>query len=322
MPIAVSFSIIPSEALRLGMPYFDVFLSGWGGGVDIAATSDGSGLIYPFAGADIRLPAPRGIMIHPESDFDRVLVETSVGTAVNDAVSHATPLNRQSFTVSVDAPLILAPPAIPVPAGTPQVVPASTVVLRAHPDAIFHAQYAKSGTAALTSFTGATVPLADPVRTAFSTPRLGLRFFLQTPPSVLMRAAQTFPRRADNLGGGTAQWDPVAVNATTAPGEQLFAIIPIHGRSCVTPIFRAIDCTPTIRVAVNDFGSGDIAPSAAPTEGGSQVQMERTLVTTTALVSNVPVQSSYSPMSDWLMLYYTPGDANVGLLMWQVRTSP
>jgi len=322
MPIAVSFSILPSEALRQGMPYFDMFLSGWGGGTDIALTADGSGLVYPFAATDVRLPAPRGIMIHPESDFDRVLVETSVGTAVNLAVAHTTPLNRQSYTVAVDAPLILAPPAVPVPAGTPQVVPASTVVLRARPDGIFHVQYAKSGTAVLTPYTGATVPLTDPVRTAFSTPRLGLRFFLQTPPIPLLRAAQTFPRQADNLGGGTAQWDPVAVNATTAPGEQLFAIIPIHGRSCVTTMFRAINCTPTIRVAVNDFGSGDIAPSAAPTEGGRQIQMERTLTTTTALVSNVPVQASYSPMSDWLMLYYTPGDANDGLLMWQVRTSP
>jgi hypothetical protein len=321
MPIDIRYSNVPSDALRLGLPYYDMFITGWGAGADVL-TPAGTGLVYPFTSADLRIPAPRGVMIHPESDFNRVIVETSSGVGVTSLSAHITALNRQSFTVSVDQPLILAPPTIPMAAGTPPITPAATLVLRARPDSIYHAQYAKSGAAALTPFTGATVPLTDPVRAAFSTPRLGLRFFLQTPPIPLLRAAQTFPRQADNLGGGTAQWDPVAVNATTAPGEQLFAIIPIHGRSCVTAMFRAIDCTPTIRVAVNDFTSGDTAPSAAPTAGSGQIQMERTLATTTALVSNVPVQASYSPMSDWLMLYYTPGDANDGLLMWQVRTSP
>jgi hypothetical protein len=319
MPIVTRFSIDPAAALRLGLPYFDVFFTGWGSGTDVTATSDGSGLIYPFAAADVRLPAPRGIMIHPESDFDRVLVETSVGTGIGATVAKTTALNRQSFTVSVDAPLILAPPTIPTATGTPPALPTPTVTLRARPDAIYHNTYAKSGVAALSAFVDAIVPLTDPERSAFGLPRLALRFFLQTPPDKLLRATQTFPRALDNLGGTGQFWDPIAVDVVAASGEQLFAIVPIHGRCCVTPIFRSIDCAPSVRIAVNDFGSG-IAPSATPTEGGGQVQTERTLFTSGALTSNVPVQASYATAGDWLMLYYTPADGDDGLLMWQVRT--
>lgn len=313
----VKFSIEPAEALRLGLAYFDIYILNWGAGSGIDATT--SGLVYPLNNSDLTLPAPRGIMIHPESDFDRVLVETSVGSGVPDAATaKSTVMNRLTYTVAVDSPLILSPPTLPLPANG--VVPASTVRLRCHPNAIYHASYAKSGTAALAAFNTAVIPLTGDVpRLAFNAPILVLRFFLQTPPMPLLRAPQVFPRSQSNYNT-VATYDSVVIDAAEAPGEQLFAIIPIHGRRCVTPIFRAIDCTPRVRVAVNDFDS--LTPTATPAAGGGRIQMERTLVTTDALVSNVPVQASYAPSSDWLMLYYTPSDGDDGLLMWQVRLSP
>lgn len=315
MPAIIQFSVEPAEALRLGLPFFDMYIQGWGAGSDIYV--DGSGFVYPLNATDIRLPAPRGIMIHPESDFDRVIVETSLGSGIVGAsIAHPTPLNRQSFTVTVDAPLILTPPTIPLPAGG--VTPTPTVTLRCHQNAIYHATYAKSGGAALTAFNTALVPIAVE-QSAFNGPVLVLRFFMQTPPMPLGRSPQVFPRPTSNYGTART-YAPVAVNHATTPGEQLFAIIPTHGRKCVTTLLRSVGCAPTVRIAANDFSS--LNPAAVPVAGDGNTQMERTLVTTTALTSNVPTQASYSPSSDWLMLYYTPSVGDNGLLMWQVRLSP
>lgn len=311
MPPVITFSIPPSEALRLGLPYFDMFIAGWGGSLDVYG--DNSGIIYPFNSGDVKLPSPRGIAIHPQSDVDRVIVETSIGTGVDTTVAKTSALNRLAFSVSVESPLVLAPPTMPVPAnGT---TPQPTLVLRAHPDALYHTQYAKSGTSTLAAFTGAIIPLSDPERPAFMTPRLILRFYLQTPPPAGVERTRLFLPTTGSFS--TAPAGPVPVNSAGPSGEQLFAILPVHGRCCMMLGFRAIDCQPALRIAANDFGFS--APLASYTALDQRMQMERTLYTAGPLSDDVPVQVPVAPGGDWLMLYYTASDGDDGLLMWNLR---
>lgn len=307
MAPTVTFSVQPAEAIRLGLPYFDMFISEWGAGTGIYANS--SGIQYPVAAADARLPAPRGIAIHPQSDIDRVLIGTSVGDGVQaNIIGSSSQIRPRNFSLSVEAPMILAPPAIMVPSAG--VVPPSTITLYAHPDTYYHATYAKSGTATLSAFSDATIPIdATP---ALTKPLLALRFYLQTPPSAgLVRTRQYFPLSRTNLGSPGIT-NPVTINHATASGERLFAIIPCHGRDCVTLGFRSVGCAPSIRVAVNDF-------TTSPPAGGTQ--LERTQVTSTALTSNVPLQFAFAPGGDWVMLYYTPTAGDVGTLQYTVRMS-
>jgi hypothetical protein len=307
MAIGVQFNINPQEALRLGLTYFDMYIRGWGG--SSVVHGDNQGLIYPFAAADVKLPAPRGITIHPQSDIDRVIIETSLGAGVISAAqkgSVAAAVNTQSFSLSVQAPLLLAPPILPEISNG--VVPQPTVTLRAHPDAIYHPTYAKSGTSALSAFTTAEIPGLTG-KSAFAEPVLALRFYLQTPPLQL----------AQRPGGARPLTQPVPVDAAATPGEQLFAITPVHGRCCLMAAFRAVGCTPSLRVAVVDFT--ELAPIDPPVVTTGHVQLERTIYTSGALTSDVPVQLPVAPAGDWLLFYYTPADGDDGILMWTLRST-
>jgi hypothetical protein len=314
MTIGVQFNIPPQEALRLGLTYFDMYIRGWGGSVIVHG--DGQGLTYPFAATDAKLPAPRGIAIHPQSDIDRVIVETSTGAGITSAAAKdiSAAVNSQSFSLSVEAPLILAPPILPEAVNN--VVPQPTVTLRAHPDAIYHSTYAKSGVSTLSAFTAALIPGLGS-QPAFAEPVLALRFYLQTPPLPMARTHLYQP--AQRAGGAKPVVQPVPVNAVATPGEQLFAIVPIHGRCCLTAAFRAVGCAPTVRVAVCDFSQ--LVPVDPPVVGTVQVQLERTIYTSGALTSDVPVQLGVAPAGDWLLLYYTPTAGDDGLLMWTLRST-
>jgi len=315
MTIGVQFNINPQEAQRLGLTYFDMYIRGWGGSAVVHG--DNQGLIYPFAASDAKLPAPRGIAIHPQSDIDRVIVETSLGAGVISAAqkgSVAAAVNSQSFSVSVEAPLLLAPPILPEISNG--VVPTPTVTLRAHPDAIYHPTYAKSGTSTLSAFTAAEIPGLTG-RSAFAEPVLALRFYLQTPPLQLARTR--LYQLAQRPGGARGLTQPVPVNAASTSGEQLFAITPVHGRCCLMAAFRAVGCTPSLRVAVVDFT--ELAPIDPPVVETAHVQLERTIYTSGALTSNVPVQLPVAPAGDWLLFYYTPADGDDGILMWTLRST-
>lgn len=315
MAIGVQFNVNPQEAIRLGLTYFDMYIRGWGG--SSVVHGDNQGLIYPFAAADVKLPAPRGIAIHPQSDIDRVIIETSLGAGVISAAqkgSVAAAVNTQSFSLSVQAPLLLAPPILPEISNG--VVPQPTVTLRAHPDAIYHPTYAKSGTSTLSAFTTAEIPGLTG-KSAFAEPVLALRFYLQTPPLQLARTH--LYQLAQRPGGARPLTQPVPVDAAATTGEQLFAITPVHGRCCLMAAFRAVDCAPTIRVAVVDFT--ELAPIDPPVVETAHVQLERTIYTSGALTDDVPVQLPIAPAGDWLLFYYTPSDGDDGILMWTLRST-
>jgi len=299
------FSVPPREAIRLGLDYYDMWISEWGAGPDVYA--DNSGIQYPPGTIDDSnaLPAPAGLAIHPQSDVDRVLIGTLTGPATTAQIVGASVIRTLNPSLSVAYPMEIPPATLPtrIPvSGNPNQPPAS-LRLFAHPDSIYHATYlpdSAGGVPAPLSFTG-----------NLQAPLLGLRFYLKTPPpGALRRTNQYFPLQRNNLGSAQPPTPPFSFIAAQQNTEILLAIYPVHGRCCATVRFKLLTAATagSIRVATIDF-----------TETAGGVQLESTLYRSGALAPYVAGQVAVPPAGDWLAIYFTPTTAVNGQITWTVR---
>lgn len=298
-------SASPREFQRLGLDYFDLFIAEWG---VTGFFADGSSVIYtadpnslpPGATPDIPIPTVAGIAIHPQSDFDRVLVETSVGVSSQGAPGGggnqiAVPgqiIDVRRVEVSVDAPLIVPPPSV---SGTS----IKEIALWAHPDSLYRTFYKKRGAGGNSTF--------GPAMAGWISPLLGLRFFARP---VLFgpqgRAPIKHPIERENLGAQPVQ-NPIVLGGGGA--ETNLAVIAVHGRKRVACGFRPSGtAVVTIRVAMLDMNA--IAGSGEP--------IERNITSIAGLAADSTQWVEFAPHGDFLILYYTL-TAGAGNLSFQVQ---
>lgn len=288
-----TWSMNPTEAQRLGHDYVDLFINDWG---DASQTS---GTRYNTALGDLPIPSVAGIQIHPESDVDRVLVQTEVGQSNqlggaggNSSASPSTPLTVRTVEVSTEAPMIVAAPSV-------SSATIKELKLIAHPDTWWPLTYLPRGSA---------VPATFGPSPEWVSPLLGLRFFFR--PNLCGpqgRPMFNYPTDRTNLGGDNGGGRGVVVLGGVT--ETLFAILPVHGRGGCRVSFRPTGTAQVaLRVAVLDIDQ---------TRG---ISIERNIATIAALAANNTQWVTFPPHADWVMLYYTLS-AGAGSLNYHVRAS-
>lgn len=300
-PLAYYFSALPKEAQRLGLDYFDMWIgqdaalknatgvSGWG---DEDNSDDGGvtgpALTYPFYPTDPELPSAAAIAIHPQSDVDRVMIQTFPGIqapqSAGNSESPAPSIVAPKLTlVTPDAPFIVSPPSVGNTPGDQK-----TLKLIAHPDSRWQGNYV--------SASGSTVAFLSNDRRL--SPLLALRFYLR--PRLngpIGRAPMQFPISRTLLGLGNGS--PSEVNngvftfaaPTTPATEQTIIIWPTMGRSKARAYFR---------IRERFAGSPSANIRIATITGYSMI--EKTVAQISALDNTATAEREFTP-GDWTLIY-------------------
>lgn len=293
MTLIGRFSTLPSEARRLGLDYFDLFITNWGQRANGFGSND---VTYPQLGGPTTLgevlPSVAGIAIHPNSDFDRCLIRANPGqenpTGGGPSLAFTSRIDRHTTALAVDAPYIMSAPSVQRVPGrivSSSIESSGTLTILADPTTEWRTNYVKAGDTAPTTF---WQPGFMPA------PILALRFFLRGLSGPLGRAPAVFPvdrvsLNSASLGG----FLPIGVAGT----EALIGAFPVFGRKEVRVVawLNGGASTVNVRVGAVHTQIGDLDQS-----------WETTVATASGITTTSPTMVASPGSAGWIAVYVTP----------------
>lgn len=306
MAITVQFSVLPDEARRLGLDYYDFWvLGGWGD-----ATNGNTNTIYPFDSDIVSLPSPAGVAIHPQSDIDRVFVQTVVGQAIPAGSIPGQPVvipapgfgGPRTFEVTTDAPFIVSPASVATSPGDRK-----TLSIFTAPDQLWSQNYLRNGDPTPQTLYG------GPIVGTNTLPRLGLRFFLRPQLAGPQGRAPYIWPPGNTMGSGSN--NQPKQDLTGLATETLINVFPVHGRKSVTLGFRPDGtAVATIRVAMLDMSNNIVA-------NPNLMSIERTIATIAGIAANNVKWVSFAPGGGDFCLVYATLTAGAGKLAYSCRAT-
>jgi hypothetical protein len=283
-------------------PTWDLYVTEWGDFADPAAVT----LAFPVVGKP-GLPAPAAMAIGPRSLVDRAFVvwdlqkELLLGASYDflRRVSVASPLHfpqtsNQGPSVdqltSLAGSVVVRPYPLYTGAGFGTPLPGGLTGDYTLYGVTYRKTNGSSGTFGPTAVVNRTAGGAMPppifVAASWVTPMLHMVFYLTVP---------TIPIPTSRY---PLTWTGALPMGTVARGEQLGAMIPIHGRRVVNISITPLGTNANIRVSVLRGSNGGIAVGEA---------RETDVFSSAGVVANTQVSTTLTnPLADYLLVYGNP----------------